>query len=378
MSDNAVPNASRFRVSPRIALLSIVGFWAFYYGSVTLRAWIMDYPGRLEALDNRAWVSLFGICFTSLMYLVLRLFEQRSLRQRVAAAFLLAAVSSTAYSTVNYLSFYVVDPRPELEKSEAEKSETHKAQEEQQEKKGPAHLIADNAIHWYFFNLAWAIFYLALSYAGAVRASEREAARLRTAAQTAELRALRYQVNPHFLFNTLNSISSLVMSGRREDAETMILNLSTFFRTSLAAEPTEDVPLVDEIALQRLYLEIEAIRFPQRLRSAFDIAPEAERACVPGLLLQPLVENAIKHGVAPARRPVEVLVRARVEGATLVIAVIDDGEGVQGSKGTCVGLRNVRDRLTVRFGDAASLQAGPRPEGGFAVTIRIPVTTHGC
>ncbi|MFN4095497.1 MAG: sensor histidine kinase, partial [Sphingomonas sp.] len=187
-----------------------------------------------------------------------------------------------------------------------------------------------------------------------------------------------YQVNPHFLFNTLNSISSLVMSGRREDAETMILNLSTFFRTSLAAEPTEDVPLADEIALQRLYLEIEAIRFPQRLRSAFDIAPEAERACVPGLLLQPLVENAIKHGVAPARRPVEVLVRARVEGATLVIAVIDDGEGVQGSKGTCVGLRNVRDRLTVRFGDAASLEAGPRPEGGFAVTIRIPVTTHGC
>ncbi|MFN4095498.1 MAG: hypothetical protein ACK4GG_01865 [Sphingomonas sp.] len=165
-------------MSPQIALLSIVGFWAFYYGSVTLRAWIMDYPGRLEALDNRAWVSLFGICFTSLMYLGLRLFEQRSLKQRVAAAFLLAAVSSTAYSTVNYLSFYVVDPRPELEKPEAVKSETHKAQEEQQEKKGPAHLIADNAIHWYFFNLAWAIFYLALSYAGAVRASEREAARL--------------------------------------------------------------------------------------------------------------------------------------------------------------------------------------------------------
>lgn len=377
MSDTAT-TPPRYTVPPRIALLSIVGFWAFYYVSVTLRAWIMDYPDHWVMLDNRAWVSLFGIGFTTLMYLALRPLEQRSLRLRVAAAFLFAAVSSTAYSTVNYLSFYVVDPKPEMEKSDAEKSEAHKAQEKHEEKKKPAHLIADNAIHWYFFNLAWAILYLALSYAGAVRASEREAARLRTAAQTAELRALRYQVNPHFLFNTLNSISSLVMTGRREDAETMILNLSTFFRTSLSAEPTEDVPLADEIALQRLYLEIEAIRFPQRLRSAFDIAPEAERACVPGLLLQPLVENAIKHGVAPARRPVEVLVRARVEGATLVIAVIDDGEGVQGSNGTCVGLRNVRDRLTVRFGDAASLEAGPRAEGGFAVTIRIPVTTHGC
>ncbi|UUX99736.1 sensor histidine kinase [Sphingomonas sp. J315] len=350
----------------------------FYYVSVTLRAWIMDYPGHLQMLDNRAWVSLFGIGFTTLMYLALRSLEQRSLRVRVAAAFLFAAATSTAYSTVNYLSFYVVDPRPEMEKLDAEKSETHKAQEKREMKKGPASVIADNAIHWYFFNLAWAIFYLALSYAGAVRASERETARLRTAAQTAELRALRYQVNPHFLFNTLNSISSLVMTGRREDAETMILNLSTFFRTSLAAEPTEDVPLADEIALQRLYLEIEAIRFPQRLRSTFDIAPDAERACVPGLLLQPLIENAIKHGVAPARRPVEVLVRAWIDGAWLVVEVIDDGEAVQGQQGTCVGLRNVRDRLTVRFGDAASIDAGPRPEGGFAVTIRIPVTTHGC
>ncbi len=377
MSDTPT-NASRFKVPPRIALLSIVGFWAFYYVSVTLRAWIMDYPGHLLMLDNRAWVSLFGIGFTTLMYLALRPLEQRSLRVRVAAAFLFAAATSTAYSTVNYLSFYVVDPRPEMEQLDAGKSETHKAKEKREEKKEPAYLIADNAIHWYFFNLAWAIFYLALSYAGAVRASERETARLRTAAQTAELRALRYQVNPHFLFNTLNSISSLVMSDRRGDAETMILNLSTFFRTSLAAEPTEDVPLADEVALQRLYLEIEAVRFPQRLRSAFDIAPEAERACVPGLLLQPLIENAIKHGVAPARRPVEVLVRARIEGAQLVIEVSDDGEGVQGPQGTCVGLRNVRDRLTVRFGDAASLEAGPRAEGGFTVTIRIPVTTHGC
>lgn len=372
MADQLHAPPSRYTVSPRVAVLSIAGFWAFYFISVSLRAWIMDYTGHLEMIDNRAWVSLFGIGFTYLLYRALRPLEHRSLRVRVAAAFLFSAVVATAYAAVNYLSFYVYDPTShDVMKAGAAMAD-----------KGSGSLaakkIAENSIHWYFFITSWAVLYLALSYAGAVRASEREAARLRAAAQTAELRALRYQVNPHFLFNTLNSISSLVMSDRRAAAETMILNLSTFFRTSLAAEPTEDVPLSDEIALQRLYLEIEAVRFPERLRSLFDIAPGAERACVPGLILQPLVENAIKHGVAPARRPVEVHVRAWIDGATLVIAVIDDGEGIQGTKGTCVGLRNVRDRLTVRFGDAASLEAGPRSEGGFAATIRIPVTHHGC
>ncbi|MCA1197399.1 histidine kinase [Sphingomonas sp. R647] len=375
MSDPAHALSSRFTVSPRVAVLSIIGFWAFYFASVTLRAWIMDYSGHLDMLDNRAWVSLFGVGFTYLLYRALRPLEQRSLRIRVAAAFLFSIVAATAYSSVNYLSFYVYDPTPH---EPAPGPPTAKAEVVKKIEKGPGHMIAENAIHWYFFITSWAVLYLALSYAGAVRASEREGARLRAAAQTAELRALRYQVNPHFLFNALNSISSLVMSGRHADAEAMILNLSTFFRTSLAAEPTEDVPLADEIALQRLYLEIEAVRYPQRLRSVFDIAPEAERACIPGLLLQPLVENAIKHGVAPARRPVEVLVRAWIDGLQLVIEVIDDGDAAQETKGTCVGLRNVRDRLNVRFGDAASLAAGPRAQGGFAAKIRIPVVAHGC
>ena len=359
-----------FTVPQRIAVLSIIAFWVFYYVSITLRSWIMGYDGFWLMLDNRAWVSLFGIGFTYLLYRVLRLFCHHTLRVRVAAAFLFSAVAATAYSTVNYLSFYVVDPKPpELQKQ----AEDHKKKVEK-----PADLIAENALAWYFFFLSWSVFYLALSYAGAVRASERETARLRAAAQTAELRALRYQVNPHFLFNTLNSISALVMSGKREDAEAMILNLSNFFRASLASEPTDDVPLADEIAVQKLYLEIEAVRFPERLQARFEIDPAAANACVPGLILQPLIENAIKYGVAPARRPVQICVRARVNDGALEVTVSDDGDGARAPNGTGVGLRNVRDRLTARFGEAAWLTAGKRAEGGFTAMLTMPLVDNGC
>lgn len=366
------PESTPFTVPHRIAVLTIIAFWIFYYVSITLRSWIMDYPGYWLMLDNRAWVSLFGIGFTYLLYRVLRLFCHHTLRVRVAAAFLFSAVAATAYSAINYASFYVYDPKPpELQ---------DKSREEQESKKDydAAHLIAENAIAWYFFFVSWAVFYLALSYAGAVRASERETARLRAAAQTAEIRALRYQVNPHFLFNTLNSISSLVMSGKREDAEAMILNLSNFFRTSLASEPTDDIPLADEIAVQKLYLEIEAVRFPERLRATFEVEPAAATACVPGLILQPLIENAVKYGVAPGRRPVQICVRARVNGDKLEVTVSDDGDGAKAANGTGVGLRNVRDRLFARFGDAAWLTAGKRAEGGFTAMLTLPLVSNGC
>ncbi|WP_447724676.1 sensor histidine kinase [Sphingomonas koreensis] len=368
------PESTPFTVPHRVAVFSILGFWVFYYVSITLRSWIMDYPGYWLMLDNRAWVSLFGIAFTYVLYRVLRLFCHHTLRVRVAAAFLFSAVAATAYSTVNYLSFYVYDPKPpELQKQASEQRPADHPKKEE-----PANLIAENALGWYFFFVSWAVFYLALSYAGAVRASERETARLRAATQTAELRALRYQVNPHFLFNTLNSISSLVMSGKREDAEAMILNLSTFFRTSLASEPTDDVPLADEIAVQKLYLEIEAVRFPERLRTTFEIEPAAANACVPGLILQPLIENAVKYGVAPARRPVQICVRARVNDNRLEVTVSDDGDGARAQNGTGVGLRNVRDRLSARFGDAAWLTAGKRAEGGFTAMLTLPLVANGC
>jgi LytS/YehU family sensor histidine kinase len=227
------------------------------------------------------------------------------------------------------------------------------------------------------------VLYSALSSAGGVRVAARRAAAFRAAAQSAELRALRYQVNPHFLFNTLNSLSSLILTGKGEGAEQMIMNLSTFFRTSLTADPTEDVMLAEEIRLQRLYLDIERVRFPDRLAVEVDVPAALLTACVPCLILQPLVENAIKYGVSRSRRPVTVRIRAHEDANGLVLSVEDDGEPLpdcdcEVPAGTGTGLRNVRDRLAARFGDASAVRWGKRPDGGFAATLFMPVLRHGC
>jgi signal transduction histidine kinase len=368
--DEPLATAQRYSVPPRAAAISIVSFWAVYYASVTARTALVQDPNFWNMLDNRLSVAVAGMGLTWLLYLFLRRLDHKRLTTRIAAAFLASLPVSAAYAATNFWSFYVYDPNPEQME---EKEEAHRPE------KWAGVIIAENALNWYFFILSWSALYLALSYASAVRQSERETARLRAAAQSAELRALRYQVNPHFLFNTLNSLSSLVLSNRAGEAEKMILNLSKFFRTSLSADPAEDQPLADELALQRLYLDIESVRFPDRLRCEFHIDPAAATACVPGMILQPLIENAIKYGVAPARREVTVAVRATVEGKMLRLSVEDDGDTTAGSaEGTGVGLRNVSDRLAVRHGGAASLEAGPRPSGGFIATILLPLARHGC
>ena len=162
---------------------------------------------------------------------------------------------------------------------------------------------ADAAVVWLFFFLAWSAFYLASQAQAEALRAQRRLADAESAAQAAQVRALRYQVNPHFLFNTLNSLSSLVMTGRSDRAETMLLALSTFFRTSLSLDPSADVTLAEEIDLQRLYLDIEMARFPDRLHVEIDVPQELEQTRLPALLLQPIVENAIKYGVRRAARP---------------------------------------------------------------------------
>ena len=239
-------------------------------------------------------------------------------------------------------------------------------------------MIADSAVNSYFFFVGWAALYLALCYAAEVGALERKNAAFRAAAQAAELRALRYQVNPHFLFNTLNSLSTLVMADRRPSAERMIINLSSFFRASLVGDPSEDVRLAEEIRLQRLYLEIEQVRFPDRLRLVIDLPDDLRDALVPGLILQPLIENAVKYGVSRSRRPVTISIRASDRDGLLLLTVQDDAEpGAAGKKtegGTGLGLRNVADRIAARFGDDGYCRVRPSDSGGFLVELAMPLT----
>ena len=205
---------------------------------------------------------------------------------------------------------------------------------------------------------------------------ERHLAEANVAAQQAQLAALRYQLNPHFLFNALNSISALIVTGRNKDAEAMTNRLSGFLRTSLNADPTALIPLDEELALTEEYLDIESVRFGERLSIKVDCADDACDALVPGFLVQPLVENAVKHAVAFSRAPIEIRIHAAMEGKTLRIEVAndlapddeEDGDGIAGNAG--VGLANVRRRLEAVFGKRASLDAG-EAGGRFVATIRI-------
>jgi hypothetical protein len=205
-------------------------------------------------------------------------------------------------------------------------------------------------------------------------ARERQLAEARWAAQQAQLTALRYQLNPHFLFNTLNAISSMIVTRRNDDAEVMTNKLCSFLRASLSSDPTELVPLETELGLIEDYLEIESTRFGERLSVDVQCSGDACAVEVPSFLVQPLVENAIKYGVGPSVAPVAVRISAQIEGDTLVLIVEDDAAPLPAGKqlhGTGVGLVNIQRRLEAIYGPAASLVAGPTPKG-FAATIRIP------
>jgi hypothetical protein len=193
-------------------------------------------------------------------------------------------------------------------------------------------------------------------------------------ASAARLAALRYQLNPHFLFNTLNAVSSAVITGRNEEAESMLARLAEFLRLTLAADPQAIIPLEDELATLQAYLEIESVRFRDRLGVEFSCPNELRGALVPSFVLQPLIENAVKHGVAQTSRPVTIRLEASRDGDDLVVNVEDDGEAVtHAAGGMGVGLTNVRQRLEVLYGVRGVLQAAPR-ERGFLVLMRIPLT----
>ena len=362
-----------YAVPPRVAHATILTIWVLYFLVNTARAAFLEHYDQLDMLLRRGCVTLVGIGLTYVIYLALRRMRGREFRTRAITAFSLCVPLALAYALVNYTAFFEIQPTLDTLKQKAEMAAKGY---------GPVALIIDSAINWYFMFGAWAALYLALVYASETRLAEQRAAAYAAAAQAAELRALRYQVNPHFLFNTLNSLSTLIMTGRSRDAESMILNLATFFRTSLASDPSADVTLAEEIRLQQLYLDIEKVRFPDRLLVRVDIPPALEDAKVPALILQPLVENAIKYGVSRARRPVTVTLRARQRGDELVLSVEDDGEGGaadilalgSGSTGTGMGLRNVRDRLGARFGPSARALWGPLTSGGYGAVLSMPLS----
>ncbi|MEZ5683473.1 MAG: histidine kinase [Novosphingobium sp.] len=235
---------------------------------------------------------------------------------------------------------------------------------------------------------AWSALYYAINFFLQIEEQNDQLMRLESQATQAQLAMLRYQLNPHFLFNTLNSISTLVLLKQTEPANAMLSRLSSFLRYTLVNEPTGRVTVAQEIETLKLYLDIERMRFEERLRTAFRIDPATEQALLPSLLLQPLVENAIKYAVSPQEAGAEITIAAQLVGPNLRITVSDTGPGLQTASAsnrlsgvtfdggeqvsTGVGLANIRDRLAQAYGENHRFETMDPPEGGFAVLIELP------
>ena len=227
---------------------------------------------------------------------------------------------------------------------------------------------------------AWSALYYAINYF--VRAEEQadQMMQLEAQATSAQLTMLRYQLNQHFLFNTLNSISTLVLLKQTDQANAMLSRLSSFLRFTLINEATAKVPLTQEIETLKLYLDIEKMRFEERLRTFFTIEPAVQDTLVPSLLLQPLVENAIKYAVTPKEEGADISVVAQLFGQRVRITVSDTGPGLQPGQqdftlSTGVGMANTRERLLQAYGDDQRFEHYVKAGGGFEVLLELPYQT---
>lgn len=384
----------------RLATQSIVGFWSFYLVTVLLRG--LFGPEAASAIGYRAINAAIGLVLTFLIYATIRfLAREGSIRRMAIVAATAAIPAAVIMSVVSLRMATTSDPMGPASKITTQEgvaivqrgNNVRIVQDNGNEmeinlpptseliaSKMPR-LIADGTVTWYFLLAAWCAFFIAMTQQRRTRLTEIRLAEAETAAHAAQVRALRYQVNPHFLFNTLNSLSSLVMSGRSDRAEEMLMALSTFFRTSLSIDPSADVSLAEEIALQRLYLDIEQVRFPDRLHVTIDIPADLSEARVPALILQPIIENAIKYGVSTTNSRVEIVIRARrLDGGRMQLDITNQQTGAKSGRarpaptheGTGLGLSNVSQRLEAHFGNKADCRFGPIP-GGYEVSIAMPV-----
>lgn len=388
----------------RFAVKSILGFWVFYALTVVARAFLGSDPWT--TLENKLVIVAIGIVLTGLIYVALAvLSDGASIKRRAIIA---AAASTVASMTMGGTLILIQDlfresreqtryqaregftvieqgPTIRIERTAQEPLVLTMPKFRSVEPLMRFRFALDASVVWLFFFLAWSAFYLANQAQAEALGAQRRVADAESAAQAAQVRALRYQVNPHFLFNTLNSLSSLVMTGRTDRAETMLLALSTFFRTSLSLDPTADVTLAEEIDLQRLYLDIEKARFPDRLHVEIEVPAKLEGARLPALLLQPIVENAIKYGVSNSRKTVVIRIEAKPAGDRRMVLEVTNRLKHGGTEdlpaatheGTGVGIANVCQRLEARFGGRASCSFGPIAGGGYKVSIAMPVESDG-
>ena len=232
------------------------------------------------------------------------------------------------------------------------------------------------AVYNSFTILAWSVLYIGIRYYGALQTERERSLAAEAAAHRAQLEALRYQINPHFLFNALNAVSTLVTERRNDEASRMLSRVSDFLRLTLTTPVRDEVALADEVDYVKRYLDIERVRFGERLRTEIDVGSDAWEASVPAFVLQPLIENAVRHAIAPRESGGSIVIEARRSADTLRVSVIDDGPGIKddgrGNGAGRIGLANTRDRLRRLYGDRGRLELVNAASGGTRASIEIP------
>lgn len=339
----------------RAALWLTLAFWISSYLLGVLATALSGNEHFPANAGMRVVTTLLGLCFSYLIHLLLKLPRLNTTKRRLIALACVAPVLAEIYAWIAFFALASVDPSISL------KNFTWTS-------------AVQTISFWTWFFLAWAGLYLALMYSFDVQEEQRHSAELRERAHVAQLRALHSQINPHFLFNSLNSVSALILDRDSEKAEEMVTKLARFLRLGLSADPTRRIPLELELELQRSYLEIEQLRYPDLVLD-FDVPDDMKSALVPALILQPIVENAVKFGVAGAPPPATIAVRASQSDSQLEVEVIDSGKGkTQPSTDGGIGLANVEQRLALLYGEGRSrLTADRDADRSFRVRITLPL-----
>jgi len=237
--------------------------------------------------------------------------------------------------------------------------------------------LFDGVTSAWWVMLVWSGLYFGIKYYQLLIEEREHGLKIAAMAHEAQLKMLRYQLNPHFLFNTLNAISTLILDKDNELANTMVTRLSHFLRYSLDNDPMQKVNLAQELDALRLYLDIEKVRFDERLRLEVNLEPDARKALIPSLILQPLVENAIKYAISQAVNGGTIKIEARVFAGDLLIELSDDGPGIetfnkQPPRGSGVGLVNTQERLRELYGNKQSFTMSKTQPHGLTINIRLP------
>ena len=348
------PQAMTRQSTTHIQVFSAL-FWTSMFLMHTLQTTLVEQYTDGASIFWRAIFSTFGFVLCLPLGWVLRRTLGWDLRYKAVAVALVCVPVAVTYATLGHLVWFnlLCHSLPY----------------------GALVNIALQSLYNLVIFLMWSGFCAAILYAARLRERERSLLEARALAHQAELEMLRYQINPHFLFNTLNAVSALVVTGQTQAADQVIAKLARFFRNALSREGAAKVSLGEEIRVQAEYLDIELTRFGNRVRFTTAIADGLDRALVPHLILQPLIENAVKHGVARMSDAVSIQVRAIRRAQSLVLVVQNDAPvhpTIRPTAGSRVGLANVGRRLASFYGSDGALAVIERM-GSFTVELSLPL-----